>query len=616
MGVHHLSLAVAAVLVPSVLAGGDGGSWGATQWLTTTCWSTQMQIEWSTTTVYVDKPTTYYSTIVSEETNYVTVTSTEEKPVPTTEIVYETITQTQVQVSGFTETAVSIAEKTQTAAVTSVNVVVTTVYTTVTPEAPSPVTVTTCPSTPSPTLTGLVLCPSRTANPIPKSFPDDYTWGCPPGKICTPKQINCNFEQNLPEDGYYCEEDECVDVPYLPPWDNYNGPWTNYTCDTLLDVVPGYFYFDPHLFGYDFDIYNFGGQVAKPCEVAPPPSSPPPPPPPPPKSSPPPPPPPPPPISSTSSYVPIPEYTTPVWQSWSSTPPSPVPESSSVWQVWSPAVNTPSPYASPAGSQWQSWDGSAPLPASKTWGDWPQTSAHWAQVTPRAALARRADPMVPRQCVDPCDQFALQGENSGKVRQALCPGNSPFQLKYKSCLGCIQKFKADDPKIIPPLLRSMKQFLDVCSFTPSPLPTATTPTAAPVQESSPPSTPPTTVVVTTTAAAPTPAVSTPPSSQPPQVSPTSTPSVSSSPPASVPPVSTPPASPLTSVATSTIAVSVISDGQPQAPTGSPPVSQISDGQPQAPTGPATFTGVASSVRPADSNWFLTLLLSLLAIFQL
>ena len=140
------------------------------------------------------------------------MTSTEIATVKETEVVVSgvtsteiaTVKETEVQISGVTNTEYSVA--TETAAVTSIRVVVTTVYETITPAAQvEPSYVTVCPTTLSSTLEGLVLCPSRTANPIPKSFPSDYTWGCRPGQICKPKQINCNFEQNLPEDGFYCE---------------------------------------------------------------------------------------------------------------------------------------------------------------------------------------------------------------------------------------------------------------------------------------------------------------------------------------------------------------------------------------------------------------------------
>src|SRR6202035_360756 len=56
-------------------------------------------------------------------------------------------------------------------------------------------------------LTGIVPCPSRTVNPtytLSTPFPDDYTWGCQPGYICNPPQINCNLEGNWPADTYYC----------------------------------------------------------------------------------------------------------------------------------------------------------------------------------------------------------------------------------------------------------------------------------------------------------------------------------------------------------------------------------------------------------------------------
>ena len=117
------------------------------------------------------------------------------------------------------------------------------------------------------TLTGLVLCPSRTVNPTytTSGFPDDYTWGCPPGLLCKPKQVNCNFERDLPADSYYCSPDECVKPPPLPAPSDLDG-YHVYSCGSLFTPSPSYFNFVPTSFGYGgYTIFAVDGQTPTAC---------------------------------------------------------------------------------------------------------------------------------------------------------------------------------------------------------------------------------------------------------------------------------------------------------------------------------------------------------------
>jgi hypothetical protein len=230
------------------------------------------------------------TTIVQTETQTATVTTVQKVPTTIYETETETETETVVQISNSpyavtnTQTKTAISEKTATATQTAISQVTSlsvqtvektiTVFITVqgpTVSVPTTVTETPPPPPPPPSLTGLVVCPERVINPTytTSRFPDDYTWGCPPHKICKPKQVNCNFEADYPADSYYCSPDECIDSPPLPPDDNLEGPWPNYSCGSLYTPISGYFYAQPTSFGYDYGIFAFGGQTATPCTSTP-----------------------------------------------------------------------------------------------------------------------------------------------------------------------------------------------------------------------------------------------------------------------------------------------------------------------------------------------------------
>jgi hypothetical protein len=110
----------------------------------------------------------------------------------------------------------------------------------------------------------ITLCTSRNTNPtytaaiIP--LPSDYTWGCPPGYLCKPKQENCNFEVGLPSESYYCAPDECIPAAPLPAPQLWNsaiyGNASPATDPSLkYNVVDHYFNMDPRDYGLSYEIF-------------------------------------------------------------------------------------------------------------------------------------------------------------------------------------------------------------------------------------------------------------------------------------------------------------------------------------------------------------------------
>jgi hypothetical protein len=107
------------------------------------------------------------------------------------------------------------------------------------------------------------ICPSRIVNPTytpPAPLPTDFTWGCPPGFLCHPRNGpgdgNCNFEAGPPAVTFFCSPDECIPSPKLLP---------NKPCDLSVspddickfNVTPGYFNLNPTEFGLNYGIFAF-----------------------------------------------------------------------------------------------------------------------------------------------------------------------------------------------------------------------------------------------------------------------------------------------------------------------------------------------------------------------
>ena len=109
---------------------------------------------------------------------------------------------------------------------------------------------------------GLSLCPTRIVNPTyttSSPLPTDYTWGCPPHRLCQPDkrtgQGQCNFEMGPPADTYYCSPDECIPSPPL-----IESSVSRESEAGEFEISPGYFNLNPSDFGLDTSIFVFGAQ--------------------------------------------------------------------------------------------------------------------------------------------------------------------------------------------------------------------------------------------------------------------------------------------------------------------------------------------------------------------
>ena len=378
------------------------------------------------------------NTVWSTETYTETAWSTYIPPAVTISVPY---TVTSVLEKNYTDivsipyTVTSIIEKDYTTTLTKVVISTVEQPTTIT-IPPTTVTVFT-----TSTLTGLVTCPTRIINPTYTTstpLPDDYTWGCPPGTLCQPPQINCNFEQNPPADTYYCSPDECVPAPPLPSFTP--APIGGGTCGPY-PTVPGYFNFDPEYFGLSYSIFVDGGDYAETCSgcvmstVMP--------------------------ISQISDGQPQAPTLVSVCETSTTQPQAP----STTWAL----VTTIS-------------DG--------------QPQGPW--ITTAARLARRADPPLPSACYEYCNECLNVAEQSGKQTK-LCPADSPFSAAFGNCQTCLLNHKADTTTEAGAVLPSLYQFTSYCNSvlkavtsqaitTPSTLPTtsasATTPTSTSQKTSS------------------------------------------------------------------------------------------------------------------------------------
>jgi hypothetical protein len=154
-----------------------------------TFWKTSIETAWSTEAM---APNTVWNTETYTETAWNTETYTE--------TAWSTYIPPAVTIS-VPYTVTSVLEKDYTTVLTSV--VISTVTQVVTVNQPTTITLppTTVTVFTTSSLTGLVTCPTRVINPTYTTsmpLPDDYTWGCPPGTLCQPPQVDCNFEQNPP----------------------------------------------------------------------------------------------------------------------------------------------------------------------------------------------------------------------------------------------------------------------------------------------------------------------------------------------------------------------------------------------------------------------------------
>jgi hypothetical protein len=244
----------------AILAGVKADGWSAAP--ASTLWSTQVITETLPAST-VSIPYTVTLTADIYETTTITVTSI------SINVVTSSVTTTVNQPTTITVTSEFTTTIDQPTTLTDFITQPTTVTSPVTTTVEQPTTVTlidsiTVTSTP---LTGIVTCPSRTINPtytVQTPFPDEYTWGCPPGTVCTPPKINCNFEQNPPADTYYCSPDECSSVGSLPDLTSLEAS-AGTTCGPFPTIATEPFNFDPSLFGLGFTIFECGGDWAESC---------------------------------------------------------------------------------------------------------------------------------------------------------------------------------------------------------------------------------------------------------------------------------------------------------------------------------------------------------------
>ncbi|ELR04141.1 hypothetical protein VC83_02063 [Pseudogymnoascus destructans] len=84
-----------------------------------------------------------------------------------------------------------------------------------------------------------------------KPQPDNYTWGCPPGRICAPRHpFGCDVFADPPSRNYVCDPLDCFDAPKakLVEW--------KYGETGYYPLTPGYFALSPLAFGLSYDIFS------------------------------------------------------------------------------------------------------------------------------------------------------------------------------------------------------------------------------------------------------------------------------------------------------------------------------------------------------------------------
>lgn len=252
----------------AVLAGVKADGWSSPAAPASTLWPTQVITETLPAST-VSIPYTVTSTVDIYETTTITVTSISISVVTSTTTQYSeedfrytvSVTTTVNQPTTITVTSEFTTTINQPTTITDFITQPTTV------EQPTTVTLIDSITVTSTPLTGIVTCPSRTINPTytaPTPFPDEYTWGCPPGTVCTPPKINCNFEQNPPADTYYCSPDECSSVGSLPDLTSLEA-LAGTACGPFPTIATEPFNFNPSLFGLGFTIFECGGDWAETC---------------------------------------------------------------------------------------------------------------------------------------------------------------------------------------------------------------------------------------------------------------------------------------------------------------------------------------------------------------
>ena len=273
-----IALLGAAAALHNARAFAAPGDWGST-----TIYSTLYETMWYPTTVYQTVPTTltlyvtetedfYYTYNFTSTTTTTTTTSTSTTTTTPTTTTTTTPTTEWIYITNNFTTTTTTTTPTTTTTTTPTTTTTTTSTTTTTP------TTTTTSTTGTVTATEIIseyiisyteqititLCTSRVANPTYTAaiapLPSDYTWGCPPGYVCKPAQIGCNFEVGLPDPNYYCSPDECIAAAppgVLPEWnaDVYGNNSPAIDPSLKYPVVDSYFDMNPTDYGLTYDIF-------------------------------------------------------------------------------------------------------------------------------------------------------------------------------------------------------------------------------------------------------------------------------------------------------------------------------------------------------------------------
>jgi hypothetical protein len=281
-------------------------------------------------------------------------------------------------------------------------------------------------------LSSIVVCPSLVLNPTytpPSSVPTDYTWGCPPGYLCTPsKPDSCNIPAGPPAFAYYCRPEECKPVsPFTPP-DNW-GADSSSNVTSYYPLQDDYFNLAPPAFGLSYDIF-----VRKMITVY---------------------------ILSPDGKVEISNFYTGNWASQTTiTDYNPT----STLEIASAVSDNPVYLAKENEKRQVSGD-------------------TLRSIFPRA-------PTVPAMCYNECNNCMLEAERTGKTPR-LCQSDSPFQNYLQGCNLCVESH--GDPSgtsLKSYVAPQFQQFIDFCSGSPALADTTSSPGAAsqiagPVSSASP-----------------------------------------------------------------------------------------------------------------------------------
>jgi hypothetical protein len=108
-----------------------------------------------------------------------------------------------------------------------------------------------------------ILCPTRvnTGPVTPQDVGPDAFWGCSPGFVCSPPQVNCDVESGPPDFAYLCDAKYCIPAPSIPPEPTVNVNGTS-TVFSPFPLPTHFFNLDPAIFGADWGIFT--GNVSVP----------------------------------------------------------------------------------------------------------------------------------------------------------------------------------------------------------------------------------------------------------------------------------------------------------------------------------------------------------------